>query len=160
MQQTKWVTYDNPKKQERYDKSYLKMAEEWSSLSHCNRKQVGALIVKDGMIISDGYNGSPSGFTKTCEDDNGDTHWYVLHAEASGISKVAKSHNSSAGYAFYITLSPCLDCSKLILQAGIVRVVFKKNYKIGTGGDCLEKGGEEIVQIPNPSEVKYEQRSK
>ena len=146
----KAYTYDNPVKQERYDRAYLKMAEQWSTLSHCNRKQVGALLVKDGIIISDGYNGTPSGFENNCEDDNGDTLWYVLHAEANAISKVAKSHNSAEGATLYITLSPCLDCSKMILQAGIGRLVYKTKYKNHTGLSFLEKAGVEIVQIENP----------
>ena len=125
------------------------MAGEWSSLSHCVRKQVGALIVKDNMIISDGYNGTPSGFPNQCENENGETHWYVLHAEANAISKVAKSHNSAEGATLYITLSPCLDCSKLILQVGIVRLVYSRKYKIATGLEFLEEAGVEIVQIEN-----------
>ena len=142
--------YDNPEKQARYDRAYLKMAEEWSNLSHCHRKKVGALIVRNGMIISDGYNGTPTGFHNDCEDDNGDTHWYVLHAEANAISKVAKSHNSAEGSTLYITLSPCLDCSKMILQAGITRMVYRDKYKISTGIDFLVEAGIEVVQIENP----------
>lgn len=142
--------YENPEKQERYDRAYLKMAMEWSTLSHCKRKQVGALLVKDGMVISDGYNGSPTGFPNDCEDDNGDTHWYVLHAEANAISKVAKSHNSAEGATMYITLSPCLDCSKMILQAGISRLVYSVKYKNTTGLDFLQKAGIELVQIEHP----------
>lgn len=139
--------YDTPEKQERYDRAYLKMAEHWSALSHCNRKQVGALIVKDGMIISDGYNGTPTGFDNKCEDEGGDTLWYVLHAEANAISKVAKSHNSAEGSTLYITLSPCLDCSKMILQVGIGRLVFKTKYKNHTGLEFLAHAGVEIIQI-------------
>ena len=126
-------------KQLRYDRVYLKMAETWASLSHCNRKQVGALIVKDGMIISDGYNGTPSGFDNCCEDGEGNTHWYVLHAEANAILKVSKSTNSAQGATLYLTLSPCKECAKLILQAGITRVVFKNEYKDNSGINFLPK---------------------
>jgi dCMP deaminase len=137
----------NKQKQLRYDKVYLKMAETWASLSHCNRKQVGALIVKDGMLISDGYNGTPSGFDNCCEDDNGNTHWYVLHAEANAILKVSKSTNSAAGSTLYLTLSPCKECSKLILQSGIVRVVFKNKYKDDSGLRFLMEAGVEVEEI-------------
>lgn len=140
----------NKEKQLRYDKAYLKMAEEWAKLSHCKRKQVGALIVKDSMIISDGYNGTPTGFDNCCEDENGATHWYVLHAEANAIMKVAKSTHNSNGATLYITLSPCKECSKLILQAGIVRLVFKNLYKDSSGIDFLKSAGVEICHIPNP----------
>ena len=111
-------------KQLRYDKAYLKMALEWGKLSHCKRRQVGALIVKDKMIISDGYNGTPTGFDNNCEDDEKYTKWYVLHAEANAITKVSSSTQSSEGATLYVTLSPCRDCSKLIFQAGIIRVVY------------------------------------
>ena len=127
------------KKQLRYDIAYMKMAEEWAKLSHCTRKNVGALIVKDKMIIADGYNGSPSGFPNECENDAGQTHWYVLHAEANAITKLARSHNSAEGSTLYITLSPCRDCAKLILQAGIKRVVYKSAYKDTSGVDFLTK---------------------
>ena len=127
------------KKQLRYDIAYMKMAEEWAKLSHCTRKNVGALIVKDKMIIADGYNGSPSGFPNECENDEGETHWYVLHAEANAITKLARSHNSAEGSTLYITLSPCRDCAKLILQAGIKRVVYKSAYKDTSGVDFLTK---------------------
>ena len=127
------------KKQLRYDIAYMKMAEEWAKLSHCTRKNVGALIVKDKMIIADGYNGSPSGFPNECENDAGETHWYVLHAEANAITKLARSHNSAQGSTLYITLSPCRDCAKLILQAGIKRVVYKSAYKDTSGVDFLTK---------------------
>ncbi|GAB4248504.1 MAG: dCMP deaminase family protein [Vicingaceae bacterium] len=140
----------NKEKQLRYDKAYLKMAQEWAKLSHCKRKQVGALIVKDSMIISDGYNGTPTGFDNCCEDENGATHWYVLHAEANAIMKVAKSTHNSNGATLYITLSPCKECSKLILQAGIVRLVFKNLYKDSSGIDFLNSAGVEICHIPNP----------
>ena len=127
------------KKQLRYDIAYMKMAEEWAKLSHCTRKNVGALIVKDKMIIADGYNGSPSGFPNECENAEGQTHWYVLHAEANAITKLARSHNSAEGSTLYITLSPCRDCAKLILQAGIKRVVYKSAYKDTSGVDFLTK---------------------
>ena len=115
------------------------MAEEWAKLSHCTRKNVGALIVKDRMIISDGYNGSPSGFPNECENTKGETHWYVLHAEANAITKLARSINSAEGATLYITLSPCRDCAKLILQSGISRVVYKTAYKDTSGLDFLDK---------------------
>ena len=129
------------RKQEKYDKAYLRMAFEWSKLSFCSRKQVGALIVKDRMIISDGFNGTPSGFENFCEDDEGYTKWYVLHAEANAISKVASSTQSCQGATLYITLSPCKECSKLIHQSGIVRVVYKKAYRDNSGIEFLEKAG-------------------
>lgn len=136
-------------KQERYDKAYLRMADSWSTLSHCSRKKVGAIIVKDDMIISDGYNGTPSGFDNCCENDLGETHWYVLHAEANAILKVAKSTNNSNGATLYLTLSPCKDCSKLVLQAGIKRVVYQKAYKDTSGVVFLKEAGVEIIQIEN-----------
>lgn len=136
-------------KQLRYDRAYLKMAQSWSKLSHCNRKQVGALIVKDSMIISDGYNGTPAGFDNCCENEIGETHWYVLHAEANAILKVAKSTNNSKGATLYLTLSPCKDCSKLILQAGITRVVFKDSYKDAEGITFLKSAGVDVFQIEN-----------
>jgi dCMP deaminase len=134
-------------KQLRYDSAYLKMAESWSKLSHCKRKQVGAIIVKDEMIISDGYNGTPAGFDNCCEDDAGNTHWYVLHAEANAILKVSKSTNNSKGATLYLTLSPCKDCSKLILQSGIKRVVYMNSYKDTEGIDFLVSAGIETQQI-------------
>lgn len=134
-------------KQLRYDKAYLRMARSWAKLSHCKRKQVGALIVKDDMIISDGYNGTPSGFDNCCEDDAGNTHWYVLHAEANAILKVAKSTNNAKGATLYLTLSPCKDCSKLILQAGIVRLVFINGYKDNSGIQFLKAAGLDVTQI-------------
>lgn len=134
----------NPK-QNKYDIAYLRMAREWGRLSYCERKQVGAIIVKDKMIISDGYNGTPTGFENICEDDKGNTKWYVLHAEANAILKVASSTQSCRGATLYITLSPCQDCSKLIHQAGIKRVVFEKAYKDLSGVKFLEKAGVDIV---------------
>lgn len=124
------------------------MAREWASLSYCDRKQVGALIVKDKMIISDGYNGTPSGFENICETEQGNTKWYVLHAEANAILKVAKSTQSTEGATLYQTLSPCKDCSKLIHQSGIKRVVFIKKYKDTEGVDFLIKAGVEVSHIP------------
>ena len=134
-------------KQLRYDKAYLKMANEWAKLSHCKRRQVGALIVKDKMIISDGYNGTPTGFENCCEDDEGYTKWYVLHAEANAILKVASSTQSTRGSTLYVTLSPCTDCSKLIFQSGISRVVYVTEYKDRTGIECLIKSGVKVEQI-------------
>jgi len=132
------------KKQLKYDTAYLKMALEWAKLSHCERKQVGALIVKDRMIISDGFNGTPSGFENFCEDEENYTKWYVLHAEANAILKVASSTQSCKDATLYITLSPCKECSKLIHQAGIKRVVYAKDYKDGTGIKFLRKAGVEV----------------
>ena len=134
-------------KQLQYDIAYLKMAKEWSKLSYCKRRQVGALIVKDKMIISDGYNGTPTGFENHCEDEEGYTKWYVLHAEANAISKVASSTQSCYGGTLYITMSPCQQCSKLIHQAGISRVVFHEAYKDTTGIEFLEMAGVEIRHI-------------
>lgn len=138
-------------KQIRYDKAYLRMAQTWGELSHCQRKQVGAIIVKDGMIISDGYNGTPAGFDNCCENEQGETHWFVLHAEANAILKVAKSTNNCVGATLYLTLSPCKDCSKLILQAGITRLVFIHGYKDMAGVDFLRNAGLEVIQIEDPT---------
>ena len=135
-------------KQLKYDKAYLRMASEWGKLSYCKRKQVGAIIVKDRMIISDGFNGTPSGFDNCCEDDSGATKWEVLHAEANAILKVASSTQSANGATLYITLSPCTQCSKLIHQAGIKRVVFANAYKDASGIDFLDKAGVEIMHLP------------
>lgn len=132
-------------KQKRYDKAYLRLALEWAKLSYCERKKVGALIVKNGTIIADGYNGTPSGFDNCCEDKNGNTHWYVLHAEANAILKLSQSNNSGDGATLYITLSPCKDCSKLILQSGIKRVVYCNEYKDTEGVDFLKNSGVEVV---------------
>ncbi len=140
-------THKDIAKQERYDRAYLRMAAEWASLSHCTRKKVGALLVRENMIISDGYNGTPSGFSNDCEDDNGDTHWYVLHAEANAIMKIARSTNSARESTLYITLSPCKECCKLILQAGIRRLVYVNEYKDSTGIDFLKSAGVDIVRI-------------
>lgn len=137
------------KKQERFDKAYLRIAAEWGKLSRCKRKKVGAIIVKDRMIISDGYNGTPSGFENECEDCDGITKWYVLHAEANAILKVASSTQSCKGATLYITLSPCQECSKLIHQAGIIRVVYQQLYKDDSGILFLEKAGVEVVHMKN-----------
>ena len=131
-------------KQHKYDIAYLKMALEWAKLSHCKRKQVGALIVKNRMIISDGFNGTPSGFDNCCEDDEGLTKWEVLHAEANAILKVAAYTQSCNGSTLYITLSPCQSCSKLIHQAGITRVVYSQAYKDLSGVEFLEKAGIQV----------------
>lgn len=135
------------KKQEKFDKAYLRIAREWGKLSHCKRKQVGAIIVKDRMIISDGYNGTPTGFENQCEDENHFTKWYVLHAEANAILKVAGSTQSCKGATLYITLSPCKECSKLIHQSGIKRVVFQQAYKDDSGIQFLKKAGVEVVEV-------------
>lgn len=135
------------KKQLRYDKAYLRIAREWGELSHCKRKKVGALIVKDRMIISDGYNGTPTGFENYCEDEEGYTKWYVLHAEANAILKVASSTQSCQGATLYITMSPCKDCSKLIHQAGIKRLVYYIDYKDNSGLKFLEKAGVELCHV-------------
>lgn len=145
-----FVKYSDPAKQERYDRAYLRMAKQWATLSHCQRKQVGSLIVKEGMIISDGYNGTPTGFENDCEDDNGDTKWYVLHAEANAITKVARSTNDARNATLYLTLSPCKECSKLIHQIGIKRLVFMESYKDDSGLNFLRQAGVEVVQIQNP----------
>ena len=140
------------KKQLKYDKAYLRIAREWGQLSHCKRKQVGALIVKDRMIISDGYNGTPTGFENYCEDDEGYTKWYVLQAEANAILKVAGSTQSCRDATLYITMSPCKDCSKLIHQSGIKRVVYQHDYKDNSGLKFLEKAGVLIEHISNPDD--------
>ena len=134
-------------KQIRYDKAYLRLAESWSKLSYCKRKQVGAIIVKDNIIISDGYNGAPAGFDNCCEDDAGNTHWYVLHAEANAITKIAKSTNSAEGATLYVTLSPCFDCAKLIIQAGIKRIVYSEVYRKTDSFKLFEEAGIEIRRL-------------
>ena len=141
-------------KQEKYDRAYLRMAVEWAKLSHCKRKQVGSLIVKDRMIISDGYNGTPTGFENHCEDEENYTKWYVLHAEANAILKVASSTHGCKDATLYLTLSPCRECSKLIHQSGIKRVVFMKSYKDTSGIDFLSKAGVEITQIDKVENAK------
>lgn len=134
-------------KQKEYDKRYLEMADIWAKNSYCKRRQVGAIIVKEKMIISDGYNGTPSGFENVCEDEDFKTKPYVLHAEANAITKVAKSNNSSEGSTLYVTTSPCVECSKLIIQAGIKRVVFSNKYRITDGLELLKRAKIEIVHV-------------
>ncbi|MHB9056959.1 MAG: dCMP deaminase family protein [Paludibacteraceae bacterium] len=131
------------------DKRYMRMARIWSENSYCERRKVGALLVKNKMIISDGYNGTPSGFENKCEDDNNISKPYVLHAEANAISKIARSHNSSDGATLYVTASPCMECSKLIIQAGIKRVVYGEMYRIMDGVDLLKRAGIEVVFLEN-----------
>lgn len=130
------------------DRRYLRMATIWAENSYCQRRKVGALIVKDKMIISDGYNGTPSGFENVCEDENFLTKPYVLHAEANAITKIARSHNNSEGATLYVTDSPCMECSKLIIQAGIKRVVYARKYRLTDGLDLLEKAGISLTHIP------------
>jgi Deoxycytidylate deaminase len=137
----------NTEKTAKFDKSYLEMAAVWARNSYCKRRQVGAILVKGNMIISDGFNGTPSGFENICEDDNDETKPYVLHAEANAITKVARSNNSSEGSTLYITSSPCVECAKLIIQAGIKRVVFSDNYRISDGIELLKRANIEVVQI-------------
>lgn len=127
------------------DKRYLRMASIWSENSYCKRRQVGALIVKDKMIISDGYNGTPSGFENVCEDENNVTYPYVLHAEANAITKIARSNNNSEGATLYVTDSPCIECAKLIIQAGIKRVVYSRQYRLDDGIQLLKKAGIEVT---------------
>lgn len=134
-------------KQEQFDRRYLEMARIWGQNSYCKRKQVGALIVKDRMIISDGYNGTPSGFENNCEDENNKTKPYVLHAEANAITKVAKSNNSSENATLYVTISPCLECAKLIIQSAIKRVVFCDKYHNVDGLKLLDRAGIEVIHI-------------
>lgn len=134
-------------KQLRYDQAYMRMAAEWAQLSHCVRKQVGALIVKDRMIIADGFNGTPTGFPNVCENEEGETNWYVLHAEANAITKLARSNNSAVGATLYITMSPCRECAKLIHQAGISRVVYRDEYKDPQGLEFLKQAGVELVHL-------------
>ena len=134
-------------KQELLDHRYLRMARIWAENSYCQRRQVGALVVKNKMIISDGYNGTPSGFENVCEDEQNVTKPYVLHAEANAITKVAKSSNSSEGATLYITDSPCLECAKLIIQAGIARVVYAREYRISDGADLLRRAGIQVEKF-------------
>ena len=141
------MTTSNIEKQLKLDERYLRMALVWAENSYCIRRQVGALLVKDKMIISDGYNGTPSGFENICEDENDKTKPYVLHAEANAITKIAKSNNSSDGATLYVTSSPCLECSKLIIQAGIRRVVFSEAYRINDGVELLLRAGVEVVRV-------------
>jgi dCMP deaminase len=134
-------------KQLQFDQRYLDMARIWAQNSYCQRRQVGALVVKDGMIISDGYNGTPSGFENVCEDDNNVTKPYVLHAEANAITKLARSNNNSDGATIYITASPCIECAKLIIQSGIKRVVYGEKYRLTDGVDLLERASIEVVYL-------------
>lgn len=137
------------KKQEALDRRYIRMAGIWAENSYCKRRKVGALIVKDKMIISDGYNGTPSGFENVCEDENNVTKPYVLHAEANAITKIARSNNSSDGATLYVTASPCIECAKLIIQAGIKRVVYSEKYRLEDGIDLLRQAGIEIIYLEN-----------
>lgn len=137
-------------KQQRRDYLYMRMARTWSENSYCERRKVGALLVKDQMIISDGYNGTPSGFENHCEDDNNTSLPYVLHAEANAITKVARSHNSSDGATLYVTTSPCMECAKLIIQSGIRRVVYGEAYRIMDGVELLHRAGIQVDFMPEP----------
>lgn len=139
-------------KQLTLDCRYLKMATIWAENSYCNRRKVGAILVKDKMIISDGYNGTPSGFENVCEDEDGKTKPYVLHAEANAITKVAKSHNNSDGATLYVTTSPCIECAKLIIQSGITRVVYTDPYRVDDGIQLLKKANIEVLQIQSKDE--------
>ena len=141
------MTTEEQQKQQKYDQAYLRMAQEWANLSHCHRKKVGALIVKDRMIISDGFNGTPTGFENPCEDEENYTKWFVLHAEANAILKVAGSPASAQGATLYLTLSPCKECSKLVHQAGIRRLVYINKYKDDSGLRFLEKAGVQTQQL-------------
>jgi len=138
---------DSKEKLNKFDKSYMEMAFVWAKNSYCERRKVGALIVKDRMIISDGYNGTPSGFENICEEEGNVTKPYVLHAEANALTKVAKSNNSSEGATLYVTDSPCMECSKLIIQSGIKRVVYTREYRITDGLDLLKRAGVELVRL-------------
>lgn len=145
----------NPDKQKKIDYRYIRMARIWAENSYCKRRQVGALLVKDKTIISDGYNGTPSGFPNVCEDDNDTTFPYVLHAEANAIAKVAQSNNSSDGATLYVTASPCIECAKLIIQAGIKRVVYSEKYRLTDGIDLLKRAGVK-VEFLNEQDYKNE----
>ena len=138
---------ENTDKQQLLDSRYLRMARIWAENSYCQRRQVGALVVKDKMIISDGYNGTPSGFENVCEDEEGLTKTYVLHAEANAITKLARSSNNSDGATIYITASPCIECAKLIIQAGIKRVVYGEKYRLTDGIELLQRAGIEVVLL-------------
>ncbi len=135
-------------KQEKIDTLYMRMARTWAQNSYCQRRQVGALLVKNQMIISDGYNGTPSGFENHCEDENNVSKPYVLHAEANAITKVARSNNSSDGATLYVTASPCIECAKLIIQAGIKRVVYGETYRLMDGVELLQRAGIEVIYLP------------
>lgn len=135
------------KKQSELDKRYIRMANIWAENSYCQRRKVGCLVVKGNMIISDGYNGTPSGFENVCEDDNNVTKPYVLHAEANAITKIARSGNSSEGATMYVTASPCIECAKLIIQSGIRRVVYSEKYRLEDGLDLLKRAGIEVTYL-------------
>ena len=141
----------NNEKQLTLDRRYIRMATIWAENSYCTRRQVGALIVKNQRIISDGYNGTPAGFENICEDENNVTKPYVLHAEANAITKIARSNNSSEGATLYVTASPCIECAKLIIQAGIKRVVYSEKYRLEDGLELLKRAGIEVLYI-NPNE--------
>ena len=143
------MTNSSDDKQQVLDRRYVRMARIWAENSYCERRKVGALLVKDKMIISDGYNGTPAGFENICEDENGVTKSYVLHAEANAITKIAQSNNNSKDATLYVTTSPCIECSKLIIQAGIKRVIFQELYRIQDGIDLLKRAGIECVHIPD-----------
>lgn len=136
-------------KQEQLDERYMRMAYVWAENSYCKRRQVGALLVKDKMIISDGYNGTPVGFENICEDEQGLTKPYVLHAEANALTKVARSHNSSEGATMYVTTSPCIECAKLMIQSGVRRVVYAEEYHVTDGIDLLRRAGVEVCKLEN-----------
>ncbi|HHW80280.1 MAG TPA: dCMP deaminase family protein [Bacteroidales bacterium] len=138
---------NNKNKQLLLDKRYMRMALIWAENSYCKRRQVGAILVKDKMIISDGYNGTPSGFENVCEDENNETKPYVLHAEANAITKVARSNNSSEGATMYVTSSPCIECAKLIIQSGITRVVYANSYRLSDGVELLQRADIEIIYV-------------
>lgn len=144
-------------KQEALDKRYIRMATIWAENSYCNRRKVGALIVKNKMIISDGYNGTPSGFENVCEDENNITKPYVLHAEANAITKIARSSNSSDGATLYVTAAPCIECAKLIIQAGIKRVVYSTHYRLEDGIKLLKRAKIEVVCMALDTEIKKEE---
>ena len=143
---------EKQKKQKELDIRYLRMARIWATNSYCQRRKVGALLVKDKMIISDGDNGTPANFPNVCETENGETYPYVLHAEANAITKVAKSNNSSEGATLYVTASPCLECAKLIIQAGIARVVYSEEYRLSDGIELLKLTPIELAYVPIPNE--------
>ena len=145
---------DEEEKQHLLDLRYMRMARIWAENSYCKRRQVGALLVKNKMIISDGYNGTPSGFENNCEDENNVSKPYVLHAEANAITKVARSNNSSDGATLYVTASPCIECAKLIIQAGIKRVVYGEKYRLEDGINLLKKANIEVIYL-NPEENEY-----
>ena len=149
--------YDNGQKQILLDARYLRMAKVWAENSYCKRRKVGALLVKDKMIISDGFNGTPVGFENICEDEEGRTKPYVLHAEANAITKVAESNNSSKGATLYVTTSPCIECAKLIIQAGIKRIVFAELYRLTEGIDLLKRAGIDCIHLVSTQDGAYEE---